>query len=221
MKHKARMTRRKRIIMFIWASFIFTYFVAFAILLAGFIETKRAARKQLPTNTEIQGPSVQAPMPFLPEIELVTQLAEAPKTAVDMDDYSQNYDLILGTILAEARGEGVEGMQAVAQVIYDRTYCFPELFGDGLYSVLTAPRQFAAPFYCAEDNTVTEAAEEAMEMVFINGQRVWDHPVVYFYNPATASSCGAEFLRTKQYVETIGNHEFRTEWSVDINAEHK
>jgi len=138
-------------------------------------------------------------------------------TLTDMADYEANYDLIRGVILAEARGEGIVGMHAVAQVIYDRVYYYPEEFGSDLYSVLTSPGQFAKPYYC-DHSYVTEAAEEVMEAVFVDNYRIWDFPVTYFYNPATASKTGAAYIKTKQYVATVGSHEFRTEWGVDIGA---
>lgn len=206
--------------------------LALVAILAAFINLRYSAT--LVSNTMMPEPSVAAPqepvvddsevikMPQ-PEAELITLPAVSQSTEpeqvtlTDMADYEDNYDLILGVILAEARGEGIVGMHAVAQVIYDRVYYYPEEFGSDLYSVLTKPGQFAKPYYC-NPSYVTEAAEEVMEAVFVDNIRVWDFPVTYFYNPATASEEGAAYIKTKQYVATIGSHEFRTEWGVDISA---
>lgn len=209
--------------------------LALVAMLAAFINLRYNA--MLMSTTMMPEPSVAAPrepvdddrdvikMPQ-PAAELITLPAVSPYTEpeqvtlTNMADYEANYDLIRGVILAEARGEGIEGMHAVAQVIYDRVYYYPEEFGSDLYSVLTSPGQFAKPYYC-DPSYVTEAAEEVMEAVFVDNFRIWDFPVTYFYNPATASEEGAAYIKTKQYVGTIGNHEFRTEWEVDISANNQ
>lgn len=177
-----------------------------------------AAASQEPEEANhdvIKMPQVEAEPITLPAVSPYTEPEQV--TLTDMDDYAANYDLIRGVILAEARGEGIAGMHAVAQVIYDRVYYYPEEFGNDLYSVLTSPGQFAKPYYC-EPSHVTEAAEEAMEAVFVENYRIWDFPVTHFYNPATASESGSAYIKTKQYVATLGNHEFRTEWGVDLSA---
>lgn len=209
--------------------------LALVAMLAAFINLRYNA--MLVSKTMMPEPSVAAPqepvdddrevikMPT-PEAKLITlpvvsDYTEPEQvTLTDMADYEANYDLIRGVILAEARGEGIVGMHAVAQVIYDRVYYYPEEFGSDLYSVLTSPGQFAKPYYC-DPSYVTEAAEEVMEAVFVENFRIWDFPVVYFYNPETASEEGAAYIRTKQYVDTVGNHEFRTEWGVDISANNQ
>lgn len=208
--------------------------LALVAILAAFINLRYNA--MLVANTMMPEPSVAAPrepvvddrevikMPQ-PTAELITlpavQYVEPKQvTLTDMADYEANYDLIRGVILAEARGEGIVGMHAVAQVIYDRVYYYPEEFGSDLYSVLTSPGQFAKPYYC-DPSYITEAAEEVMEAVFVDDDRIWDFPVTYFYNPATASKEGAAYIKTKQYVATVGNHEFRTEWGVNISANNQ
>ena len=44
--------------------------------------------------------------------------------------------------MAEARGESLEGMMAVAQVIKDRS----DLWGKSVTAIGTAPNQFAKPY---------------------------------------------------------------------------
>ena len=129
----------------------------------------------------------------------------------DLDEYDTYYDLIKRKIVAEAGNQGYDGMRAVAQVIYDRMYRSETDWGDGFYGVLMKQGQFA-PTYTGNLSDFEPAVSEAMDAVFVHGDLMWDEVVVYFYNPATASASGKQFMETQKYVATLGDHEFRMEW---------
>ena len=148
---------------------------------------------------------------------IARDIPELPEQAMpilsltDLDEYNTYYDLIKRKIVAEAGSQGYEGMQAVAQVIYDRVYRSKTDWGSGFYGVLMKPGQFAAT-YTGDISCFEPAVSEAMDAVFVHGDLVWDEAVVYFYNPATASTAGKQFMETQKYIATLGDHEFRTEW---------
>ena len=129
----------------------------------------------------------------------------------NLDEYDTYYDLIKRKIVAEAGNQGYDGMRAVAQVIYDRVYRSKTDWGDGFYGVLMKPGQFA-PTYTGNLSDFEPTVSEAMDAVFVHGDLMWDEVVVYFYNPATASVSGKQFMETQKYIATLGDHEFRTEW---------
>lgn len=134
-------------------------------------------------------------------------------TVTDVSDYMTNYDLLKRKIVQEAGNQGMQGMMAVAQVIYDRAYlsCHDWNQDAGLYGVLTQRNQFASP-YMGDLSPFEPTVSEAMEAVFIQGERIFDEVTTYFYNPQTSSEAGIEFMQAQKYVGTIGDHEFRTGW---------
>ena len=180
------------------------------------------------SNTQVGGTTLAYATKSTPEIviEHLTPAHEAVRSTVicvppeqampilsltDLDEYDTYYDLIKRKIVAEAGNQGYDGMRAVAQVIYDRVYRSKTDWGDGFYGVLMKPGQFA-PTYTGNLSDFEPAVSEAMDAVFVHGDLVWDEAVVYFYNPATASVSGKQFMETQKYVATLGDHEFRTEW---------
>lgn len=59
-----------------------------------------------------------------------------------MDD-SQVIDTLARTLFGEARGEGKEGMQAIANVVVNRVNSGVTWWGDDIYSVCRKPWQFS------------------------------------------------------------------------------
>lgn len=168
---------------------------------------------QLPERMELKNP-----LPHVPPKPRAQEPEGACQQAAVDQDYVDNFDLVVRVCLAEAGNQGPLGIQAIAQVIHDRRKYFPEIFGDNLYDILTAKNQFSKPMYDVSGWPYEDACE-IVEAVFVDEVRIWSCPVVYFYNPETASISGHRFMKSKQYVGTIGDHEFRTEWSVLLNAE--
>lgn len=104
-------------------------------------------------------------------------------------------ELVCRVVAAEARGEGLQGMMAVSQVIYDRA----TLWNMTPTEVVTAPDQFAAPY----QGELTDDIYLAVANVFDGGLRVIEEPVTHFYSgpePYWASS--------KENRGSIGRHEF-------------
>lgn len=131
----------------------------------------------------------------------------------DLSDYEANYDLLKRKVIQEAGNQGLEGMMAVAQVIYDRTYLSKHDWNQssGLYGVLTQRNQFASAY--RYDTTPFEPTiDEALAAVFVNGERVFNEITTYFYNPKTSTADGIAFMQQQKYVGTINDHEFRTGW---------
>lgn len=82
-------------------------------------------------------------------------------------------ELIERVVAAEARGESIECMMAVAQTIRDRSITREQ----SVTEVLTAPNQFAAPY----QGRIIERIEDAVSFVFDDGISVFDYPVTHFY----------------------------------------
>lgn len=82
-------------------------------------------------------------------------------------------ELIERVVAAEARGESIECMMAVAQTIRDRSITREQPVAE----VLTAPNQFAAPY----QGRIIERIEDAVSFVFDDGISVFDYPVTHFY----------------------------------------
>lgn len=82
-------------------------------------------------------------------------------------------ELIERVVAAEARGESIECMMAVAQTIRDRGITREQ----SVTEVLTAPNQFAAPY----QGRIIERIEDAVSFVFDDGISVFDYPVTHFY----------------------------------------
>lgn len=104
-------------------------------------------------------------------------------------------ELVCRVVAAEARGEGLQGMMAVSQVIYDRA----TLWNMTPTEAVTAPDQFAAPY----QGELTDDIYLAVANVFDGGMRVIQEPVTHFYSgpePYWASS--------KESRGSIGNHRF-------------
>lgn len=134
-------------------------------------------------------------------------------TLTDVDDLQANYDLLKRVIVSEAGNQGMQGMCAVAQVIYDRAYRSKHDWNqdEGLYGVLTMRNQFASPYPWDLDD-FEPTVSEAIDAVFIHGDLVFDEVVTYFYNPAYSTENGIKFMQAQKYVDTIKDHEFRTGW---------
>lgn len=85
----------------------------------------------------------------------------------------EGLDTIERIVMAEARGEGFEGMAAVAQTIKDRG----DLWGISYIEAATAPGQYAEPF----DGAVSAECRRACRSVFFEGLRVIEEPTTHFY----------------------------------------
>lgn len=76
-------------------------------------------------------------------------------------------------VAAEARGESMECMMAVAQTIRDRCITREQTVTE----VLTAANQFAAPY----EGEITDRIKDAVSFTFDDGISTFDFPVTHFY----------------------------------------
>ncbi|CDA89440.1 putative Cell wall hydrolase [Firmicutes bacterium CAG:238] len=82
-------------------------------------------------------------------------------------------ELIEKVVAAEARGESIECMMAVAQVIRDRCITREQ----SVTEVLTAPNQFSAPY----DGKVADRIKDAVAFTFNEGHSTFEYPATHFY----------------------------------------
>lgn len=120
-----------------------------------------------------------------------------PTTTPTSKPVIDNYDYVVRVVMQESGNQSLEGQMAVAQCIATTA----EIEGKSLYEVVTTPGQYALP-YPGQPN---ESVVEACERVFIDGERVVDADIRWFYNPAY---CTSSWHESKTYVTTIGDHRF-------------
>lgn len=113
---------------------------------------------------------------------------------------AEDRDLIERVVAAEARGESLDGMAAVAQSIRDRASSWGKTYAD----VVSQPHQYAEPY----QGEISREVKAAVSAVFDNSYRVFEEPVLYFYNPEKAAP---EWAEDMDYLGTIGNHKFFNE----------
>lgn len=82
-------------------------------------------------------------------------------------------ELIEKVVAAEARGESIECMMAVAQTIRDR--CITR--DQSVTEVLTAPNQFAEPY----EGKITDRIKDAVSFTFDEGHSTFEYPATHFY----------------------------------------
>lgn len=82
-------------------------------------------------------------------------------------------ELIEKVVAAEARGESIECMMAVAQVIRDRCITREQ----SVIEVLTAPNQFGAPY----EGKITDRIKDAVSFTFDEGHSTFEYPATHFY----------------------------------------
>lgn len=104
-------------------------------------------------------------------------------------------ELIERVTAAEARGEDLQGMMAVAQTILDRS----ELWNMTPTEVVQAPGQYADPY----QGKISDEIRLAVANVFDGGVRVFEDPVTHFY-----SGDDPHWIDDKVNRGNIGCHKF-------------
>lgn len=179
-------------------------------------ETLEPIPTETPEPTEAPVPSEEPTQTAIgPEAKPVIVTAvyhEAPIYWPDEDfTSSEAYDYLKRKVIAECGGESLRGIKGVVQVIYDRVLYGNSLYGDGLIEVLDYPGAFTKA-YQGDTSAWDEKVDAAIRAVCLEGERVWDKHVFYFYNPTYSDESGRAFMESQQYVEQIGNHVFVTKW---------
>lgn len=120
-------------------------------------------------------------------------------------NYTQDEMILLEKLVtAEARGEGYEGMLAVANVVINRA--LSEKFPHTIIGVINQKNQFCpvrtgAIHRAAPDETAKQAVADALK-----GYRAVTADALFFYNPGQVSH--GHWIRTRKTVTDIGNHRF-------------
>lgn len=139
---------------------------------------------------------VETPQPVA-TVAPTPQPTPTPTTVPTQKPVIDNYDYVVRVVMQESGNQSLEGQMAVAQCIETTA----EIDGKSLYEVVTTPGQYAPPYPGQPSASVVEACER----VFINGERVVDANIRWFYNPAY---CTSSWHESKTYVTTIGDHRF-------------
>lgn len=105
--------------------------------------------------------------------------------------------IIERVVMAEARGETLEGQMAVAQTIRDR--CITR--DQDPIKVCTSPNQYAITNLPA-----TDRVKDAVMFIFDYGHSVYEFPTTYFYQSEMIDE--PDYLAEKTFRGQIGPHRF-------------
>lgn len=179
-------------------------------LAMGQAKQTKEIEKQLDTM-EVQLTELETTTAWL-KIEVENQIAERVNeisetlTANYSNEINYDFDYVVRVVGAEARGESIDGIKAVAQTIAQRAADKGITPEQVVKERINGCPQYAAPL--ANSNFANgETVCEACLAVLVNGERVVDAPIKYFCTPA-ANKWHRQAL---QYVCTIGGHEFYQE----------
>ncbi|MEP0323321.1 cell wall hydrolase [Bauldia litoralis] len=137
-----------------------------------------------------------------------TERTDSPFDAVIASD-DPGTDKLARVMLAEARGEGPEGMAAVAQVAMNRVNDHSGRFPDSIDEVLN--NEFAAPIdpgkVTPEQMAEAKQIASAVQSGTMRNEQVGN--ALYFMNPKTSTASGAAKIRASgEQVAQIGDHVF-------------
>lgn len=125
-----------------------------------------------------------------------TPTAEAPAPRYALTDHER--DVVERVVMAEAGGESFEGQMLVAQCILNAA----EKTG-------TAPSGAIVTYkYAKARPNPTQSVRDAVAAVFDAGETATDEPVMFFYNPARATS---KWHESQIFVIEVGGHRFFSE----------
>ena len=147
--------------------------------------TTAAKTQDVPAETETAEPEIIDNTGVLLEEVIAFEITEEERQVIER------------VVMAEARGESLEGQMAVAQTIRDR--CIER--GQNPIEVCTAPNQYAMV-----NMEATERVKDAVVFVFDYGHSVFDEPTFYFYQSEMINE--PEFLAEKTFRGQIGPHRF-------------
>lgn len=108
--------------------------------------------------------------------------------------FAYERELIAGVVMNEAGGECYEGKCAVAQCVLNACLEENKPFSEVRWS-----------YGYKYTRTPSDAVLQAVDDVFLNGVRVTDEPILYYYNPAYGYS---SFHESQTFVMTIEHHRF-------------
>lgn len=119
-------------------------------------------------------------------------------------DFSEPENMLLAKIVhAEAKGEGLEGKQIVAEVILNRME--HEKFPNTIEGVVSQPKQFQP--YSSRSYLNEKPNEETYRaIVKAYNERNLPENVLYFCNYDIISDGNKNWFDTKEYYDKVGNH---------------
>lgn len=126
-------------------------------------------------------------------IEPVAVAAEKTEQMYPLTDYERR--LVESVVFAEAKGEGLIGMEAVSQVILDRVV----LWNQTISEVINQPNQFAT-----YEGTVSEECRLAVSNVFDLGVKPISGNVTHFYS----GDVEPYWADSKESRGSVGAHKF-------------
>jgi len=126
----------------------------------------------------------------------VDELKDDPEASIHYPLTREERDLVERIVAAEARGEPIEGIMAVAQCIRDRS----QLWGMTVTEVCLAPGQFAAPY----QGEISPEVVQAVWAVFDEGMSVLEIPTTHFH----ADYVSPYWTADKVSRGSIGSHRF-------------
>lgn len=153
--------KRTGLIALVGAALLLVMFVILAALAEG------AAAEETKKNHFVDVNKMVETMPEEPEAG--TYIIQGPEYGIT----DEERELIEKVVAAEARGESIECMMAVAQTIRDRCIIREQ----SPIKVLTAPNQFAAPY----EGRIIDRVKDAVSFTFDSGHSVFEYPVTHFY----------------------------------------
>lgn len=160
-----------------------------------------------PGQMKIIDPNSPDPLGLMAFQQARTNAGQSTPTGLDPAT-----DLMARTMLAEARGEGPQGMAAVGWVAQNRADDQSGRFPGDVSAVLTQPGQFAKPMGAAEARS-----SDLYPAAYVMAQAIRDHELpditkgsVYFWNPKTAANTGftTKIAASEPFNGQIGNHVF-------------
>ena len=134
--------------------------------------------------------------------KVVDELSESQSSPSPVSRGSVDRNILAKIIHAEAKGESMNGKIAVGNVVLNRVKS--DGFPNTIQEVIYQPGQFDPVRSGSINQTPCDDSLNAAKMV-LNGDRVVNRDVLYFYNPETATS---DWIFTRKVVTTIGNHAF-------------
>jgi hypothetical protein len=170
----------------------------------------------IPQGPAPQPETVETPAPVvktdLPPEPVSTEGAEVPlppqRPAYSFSLPPADLDHLTRVVLAEARGEGVDGMRGVAEVALNRLENGG--FGSSLGPILGGKYQFAKPLNINPNSALYKQARQAVEDAYYgNGPNV-AKGATYFFNPKTSQRAAMAEIKGggRQQLTTIGNHQY-------------
>ena len=167
-------------------------------------EALAEARLERPAATPQKTPEIEPQAPVAPETPTDPPQEPEPEQEPEIEQKTaffeltdEQRDLVERTVAAEARGEPLEGQQAVAQTIYQRC-----IDGNLTIEEVLIPGQYASPY----NGEISDTTKEAVSLVFDLGVMAVSEPIMAFYAPAYGTSGWHE--NRLEYVTEIGAHRF-------------